>query len=209
MFNFIETAMAEHNIRKCERELEKDNATVEDLQDLDMAMELSKTLGVRKACNIAFGCKGDGDDNEIGTMQMLKAIILQQTNITTDEKVAQTIAKMIAKVDANDIPSDPGSIRRFLLKSGFSESDVDLYYTGCVAISNTPYYANMVAGQDQSIVDRIQDANSSVNKTNNTTQPVTPNSTNQYAQWGFQPAPELIQPNPIPPITPVAPSSTK
>lgn len=213
MFKFIENAMADANIRRCERELEKSDVTMGDIEDLNMAMKLTDTLGIRKACNLAFGAEGDGDDDEIGTAQLLEEVILQQTNIENKDKYARVIAKMIAKVNATDIPSDQGSVRRFLLKSGFTEDQVKLYYKGVVAISQTPYYASLTAKQDQSLVDGIQEA---VNNSTQVTPIQNPVANNpQGQQWGFQPAPELISPAPaqvpvhptVSPITPVAPSA--
>ena len=42
MFKFIENAVADHRIRKIESELERDNATMGDIYELNTAMKLTK-----------------------------------------------------------------------------------------------------------------------------------------------------------------------
>ena len=42
MFEFIENAVADHRIRKIESELERDNATMGDIYELNTAMKLTK-----------------------------------------------------------------------------------------------------------------------------------------------------------------------
>lgn len=41
MFKFIENAVADHRIRKIESELERDNATMGDIYELNTAMKLT------------------------------------------------------------------------------------------------------------------------------------------------------------------------
>lgn len=42
MFKFIENAVADHRIRKIESELERGNATMGDIYELNTAMKLTK-----------------------------------------------------------------------------------------------------------------------------------------------------------------------
>lgn len=194
MFKFIENAMAIREIKRHDPVL--DELTTEDLANLDDSIELAPQIGYGESFKVCFGAEGDGDDDEIGTAQFIKEVLLQQTAIK-DDKSATIIAKMVSKLAANKIPSDPGMVRRFFLKSGFTETDISLYYRGIVALSQTPYYNNLVVKLDQSIVDGVQDAANMNAATND--------------HWGFQPAPGLIKPNPVQPtvspIIPVAPST--
>ena len=208
MFKFIENAMAIREIKRHDPVL--DELTTEDLANLDDSIELAPQIGYGESFKVCFGAEGDGDDDEIGTAQFIKEVLLQQTAIK-DDKSATTIAKMISKLAANKIPSNPGMVRRFFLKSGFTEADISSYYKGIVALSQTPYYNNLIVNLDQSIVDGVQEAVNNSTPISPIQNPVVNNPQGQ--QWGFQPTPGLISPAQVPvqptvsPITPVAPST--
>lgn len=54
MFKFIENAVADHRIRKIESELERDNATMGDIYELNTAMKLTKEgMNVGEAIDMA------------------------------------------------------------------------------------------------------------------------------------------------------------
>lgn len=183
------------------------------LRNYEERTKISIPLNVKLHC--IFGCKyTTAEENK--EYEKLKGIFEQQTNVKKED--IDIICKMISKVVCNKIPGDPTIVATFLKKSEFSDKEISLYNPGIEAFSHTQYYNNISAKQDQSIVDGVQEIGPDIEKfanwlNNNPAIPLQNPTTNspQGQQWGFQPAPELIKPNPVhptvSPITPVAPST--
>lgn len=188
LFNFIECAVAQANINRCGKELDKEeyrDITMNDVASVAGVIKDLPLMGYKKAAAIHFGDDTPLTDEETANAKFVSEILAQQTSITPEE--IPVASAMIAKVQSHNFNS-ASEVLEFLKSSGKSDENIALYNRAIVALSNTPWYSQSLAMQDQSIVDGIQEVVGQM-----TPQHIPPQQT------GFQVPPQFV--------TPVAPNA--
>lgn len=188
LFSFIECAVAQGKM-KDERELKraaKEGMTMEDVRSAFSIGDDIERLGYEKAMAMHLGDFKPLTAEETANFNVVKEILDQQTQIPKEH--ISIAAEMIAKVQTHEF-DNTADVVSFLKSSGKTDDEINIYNTAVVALSNTPWYSQSLAMQDQSIVDGIQEVVGQM----------TPQHHIPPQQTGFQVPPQFV--------TPVAPNA--
>lgn len=135
LFNFIECAVAQANLNRCGRELEKEeyrDVTMEEVATVAGVIKDIPLMGYEKAAAIHFG-----DDTPL-TEKMEEVSEKSKEALKEMGFPSEWIdiaSQMLAKLEYYKFSDDESAIK-FLKSSGYTEEEIDIFHQAVIVLKN-------------------------------------------------------------------------